>query len=277
MDRKGLVTEMKDLQKASTRFLIPLLVGVGLVSGVYALQQHTDWQSSLVSTSQFVKSDPSNTGLTPQQIQISQTVQSQIPSQEIRQNYNDLNQLYQQAAIGDIELQNIAQEWAKMTGGTVVLPPGGLKGRKRAEEKIRMDYNGDASRITDLTRISLEYDSLEQLYQALQAIPETANLVRFKDRFMQPTPGGYRDILLNLKLSNQHIAEIQLNLKSINQVRFGEGYPLYRKIRQIQVQAMNENRTLTPAEIQEIDALNQASKNLYDAALHSSSHSESNF
>lgn len=265
---------MKNLQKISTRFLIPLFVGVGLVSGVYQLQQRTNWQSSFVSTSQVVKSDPSNIGLTPQQIQISQTVQSRILSQELRQNSNDLNQLYQQAAIADIELQNIAQEWAKMTGGTVVLPPGGLKGRERAEEKIRMDYNGDASRITDLTRLSIEYDSLEELYHALKALPETVNLVRLKDRFIQPTPGGYRDILLNLKLSNQHIAEIQLNLKSINQVRFGEGYQLYQKIRQIQVQAMNEQRALTLAETQEIDALNQASKKLYDGALHPSSDSD---
>jgi hypothetical protein len=242
---------MKNLQKVSTRFFIPLLVGVGLVSVVYELQQRTDWQSSFVYTSQIVQSDRLNTGLTPQQITISKTVQKRILSQEIWQNSNDLNQLYQQAAIADIELQNIAQEWAKMTGGTVVLPPGGLKGRERAEEKIRMDYNGNASQITDLTRLSIEYDSLEQLYYALKALPETVNLVRLKDRFIQPTPGGYRDILLNLKLSNQHIAEIQLNLKSINQVRFGEGYQLYQKIRQIQLQAMNENRPLTLAETQE--------------------------
>ncbi len=69
------------------------------------------------------------------------------------------------------------------------------------------------------------------------------------------------------KLSNHHIAEVQLNLKSINQVRFGKGYQVYQKIRQIQVKAMNENRLLTIAESEEIEQLNSESQQLYNAAL----------
>ncbi|MGB3404709.1 MAG: hypothetical protein WBA77_18640 [Microcoleaceae cyanobacterium] len=254
---------MKNLQKISTRFFIPLLMGIGLVLGSYELK------FSLVSNNKINSSVAENTGLTSEKTQISQTIKSRVLPQILQQKYSNLDVLYQQAAIADIELQNIAKKWANITEGTVVLPPGGLKGRRRAEEKIKMDYEGDASKITDLARISIEYDSLEQLYFALQAIPETVKLVRIKDRFIQPTPGGYRDILLNVKLSNQHIAEVQLNLKSINQVRFGKGYQLYQQIRQIQVNAMNENRELSLAEQQEIEKLNQESQKLYDAALYS--------
>jgi hypothetical protein len=253
----------KNLRKISIRFFIPLVMGMGLVVGGYELKK------SLVSNNIIDQYGAENTGLTVKQTQISQNLQARVLPQVLQQKSNNLDVLYQQAAIADIELQNIAKKWAGATEGTVVLPPGGLKGRRRAEEKIKMDYQGDASKITDLARLSIEYDSLEQLYFALQAMPKTVNLVRIKDRFIQPTPGGYRDILLNVKLSNQHIAEVQLNLKSINQVRFGAGYQLYQQVRQIQVKAMNENRELTLAEQEEIDKLNQESQKLYDAALYS--------
>ncbi len=257
---------MKPL-KMSTRFLISAGFGVGLLFGVYELQQQNPWHSPQISQEQRVESQISVSGLTSEQIGISQTVQAQIVPQELRQQSQDLEVLYQDAAIASLELQNIANELATLTAGTIVLPPGGLKGRKRAEEKIQVEYNGDAARITDLARLSIEYDSLHQLYQTLQLLPESVNLVRMKDRFINPTPGGYRDILLNIRLSNQHIAEVQLTLKSINQIRFGEGYQIYQQVRKIQTQAMSENRELTLTETEKIRDLNQRSQQLYNAAL----------
>ncbi len=261
------------LSKISTRFLIPTVLGVGLFSGVYALQQRTADNLSSVSSQQTVESQVSVSGLTAEQVSISQTVQAQIVSQELRQNSQDLDQLYQEAAIANLELKNLANQLATRTGGKVVLPPGELKGRKRAEEKINLEYQGDASRITDLARLSIEYDSLNQLYEALKISPESIKIVRMKDRFVKPTPGGYRDILFNIQLSNQHIAEVQLTLKSINQVRFGEGYKLYKQVREILNLAMLENRELTAAEQQKISELNLASQKLYDAALVQANHS----
>lgn len=253
--------------KIRTYFLISALLGVGLLSGVYALQQRNLENLSSVSSQQTLESQTSISGLTAEQISLSQTVQAQIVSQELQQNSQNLDQLYQEAAIADLELQKIANELATLTEGTVVLPPRGLKGRKRAEEKIQLEYNNDASRITDLARLSIEYETLKQLYEALKFSPESFEIVRIKDRFIKPTPGGYRDILLNVKLSNQHIAEVQLTLKSINEVRFGEGFKLYQQVRQILNLAQLENRELTTTELQKIDELNDRSQKLYDAAL----------
>ncbi|MDY7023390.1 MAG: hypothetical protein SWJ54_18900, partial [Cyanobacteriota bacterium] len=148
-------------------------------------------------------------------------------------------------------------------GGNRELRPGHMRpGLDR-----QLEYNNDASRITDLARLSIEYETLEQLYEALKVSPESFEIVRIKDRFIKPTPGGYRDILLNIKLSNQHIAEVQLTLQSINEVRFGEGFKLYQQVRQILNLAQLENRDLTTTELQKIDQLNNQSQKLYDAAL----------
>ncbi|MGF1495064.1 MAG: hypothetical protein ACFBSC_21990 [Microcoleaceae cyanobacterium] len=205
-------------------------------------------------------------GLTAEQVALSQRVQAQVLQGERQQNSQDLDQLYKDAAVADVELQQVATELADMTNGKVILPPGGLKGRERAEEKINLEYDGDASRITDLARLSLEYISLEELYQALEAVPEKVTIVHFKDRFIKPTVGNYRDILLNVKLSNGHVAEMQLTLDEINKARFGEGYKIYQEVRGIQAKAVMEDRPLTAEESQRVEELTRQAEVLYDEA-----------
>lgn len=216
-----------------------------------------------------INSQPEQTTgeIAPQYLEISQRVQARVPNQELRQNNTDLNQLYEAAAVADVELQSITQELAKATQGTVVIPPGGLKDRERAEEKIMVDYGGDASRITDLARIALEYETLDQIYNALETVVDRTETLRFKDRFIKPTPGGYRDLLLNLKMPNGHIAELQITLRSLNEARFSQGHKLYEEARGIQAKAMMDGRELTPEESQRIEMLTQESEQLYGEAF----------
>ena len=39
--------------------------------------------------------------------------------------------------------------------------------------------------------------------------------LRVKNRFTEPAPFGYRDMLLNVRLANGHIAEVQLGFDSL--------------------------------------------------------------
>jgi hypothetical protein len=200
------------------------------------------------------------------QLDIAQKIQSKITHTTLKQNSNNLDILYQQAAIADQELQKMATEIAGSTGGIVKKPPG-LKGKERTLEKINTEYGGDASRITDLTRISIFYEDLDHLYQGLSLIAERSTIVRIKDRFQEPLPDGYRDILLNLKMSNEHIAEMQLHLNSIIAVKEGKGHDLYEQVRKIQAQAVAENRPLTAAELNQIERLTEESALLYNEAF----------
>ncbi|MDY7023416.1 MAG: hypothetical protein SWJ54_19030, partial [Cyanobacteriota bacterium] len=81
--------------KIRTIFLTSALVGVGLFSGVYALQQRNLENLSSFSSQQTFESTTSTSRLTAEQISLSQTVQAQIVSQELRQNSQNLDQLYQ--------------------------------------------------------------------------------------------------------------------------------------------------------------------------------------
>lgn len=97
-------------------------------------------------------------------------------------------------------------------------------------------------------RIAQSYESADDLYKALEKINKKAEIVRIKDRFIKPAPGGYRDILINVKQSNGHVTELQLHSKQIIDVKGGTGHKLYEKIREINGKAALESRPLSADE-----------------------------
>jgi len=77
---------------------------------------------------------------------------------------------------------------------------------------------------------------------------------------------GYRDIMMNLRMKNGHIVEVQIHLKAILDVKSGPGHALYERIRTIDAQAKHENRRLTPEEMAERQNLVAEMTILYDDA-----------
>jgi len=189
------------------------------------------------------------------------------------QSSNDLDTLYQQAAEADPILKSITSAIAAETGGEPMFPPG-LKGKPRAMEKIAGEYGGDASRIVDLSRASIVYDSVDALKAGLAALQGKVEIVKTKDRFDKPTASGYRDITLNVKI-NGHVCELQLHLKQIMEVKQGKGHELYEQSRAIEAKAQIEGRDLTAEEAAQIKAIEAEAKKLYDAAFDSATKTES--
>ena len=186
----------------------------------------------------------------------------------------DIEQLYKDAAVAQKELSGATVDIAGKTGGKPIVPEK-LKGRERAMEKITTDYKGDASRITDLARSSIEYKKLEDVYKGLEILKSKYEIVNIKDRFVKPTSAGYRDILLTVRMSNGHVCEVQLHLEQILAVKGGEGHKLYEIIREIEGKALKEGRALTPDEIAKIEWANGESRKLYNEAIEKATKGES--
>lgn len=178
----------------------------------------------------------------------------------------NLDILYKEAEVAQKELYEQVTQVASETKGEAKLPSS-LKGRERAMEKVMADYKGDASKLVDIARGSIVYNSYADLMGGLESCDRKLTLVREKNRFAQPTPAGYRDILLNVKLSNGHIAELQLHLTQILAVKSGAGHKIYEEVRKIEAAAQTADRALTSEESAKIKALNAESKALYDQAL----------
>ena len=211
--------------------------------------------------------------LTPNQLAASlwarQLVEADTGGKVPRQRTRDLDVLYGDAAVAHKQLRQITLNIAACTGGSAVFPPGGgLKGRKRAEEKIEVELGGDASLLMDIARSSIAYDTVDQVYGALATILRQGyEVVRFKDRALEPLPSGFWDIHLNLRMPNGHIAELQLHLKAIQAYSKGPGHRLYEKIRTMESRAFREKRPLTLEERERIDRFNCEQRQFYQAAF----------
>ena len=77
-----------------------------------------------------------------------------------------------------------------------------IKKETRVREKTKNDYNGDYSRVTDMFAASLIYPDEKSLLATFNKIKNREDVIRIRDRWHKPTVDGYRDIQLNILLSN---------------------------------------------------------------------------
>jgi hypothetical protein len=181
-----------------------------------------------------------------------------------RQPHADLDRLYADAVPAMAHLKAHTERIAKLVGGEPRVPST-LKGRPRTEEKIRADFQGDASRIVDLARSSIVVESMSQLRRALAAVRETYPVVRVKDRFKTPV-NEYRDMLLNVRAPNGHVMEIQLHLKTVIEAK-KQGHHLYEDARTIEAKVKGPPpRDFTAEERHRVAQLELSMRQLYREA-----------
>ncbi|WP_299884217.1 hypothetical protein [uncultured Lacinutrix sp.] len=139
----------------------------------------------------------------------------------------------------------------------------GLKKKERALEKINSEYAGDVSRLLDIAGSKIVYNTIEEVYISLGKFNDEFNILKIKDRILKPI-NGYRDILMNIKMSNGHIVEFRLHLKAMDEVADGVGHKLYEKQRSLE--ALSKTRRLTKEEKIKISQLSKKQFELYETA-----------
>ena len=123
--------------------------------------------------------------------------------------------------------------------------PAPIKNVDRALVKVMEKYRRDFSKLTDLSRATLECMTEAALLDVLKKLLELAKegkifIVRIKHRldaaFEALEFGGYRDILINLAFSEDgHIVELQLNLSEFVRIKTkGGGHLAYGAARMLQ-------------------------------------------
>jgi hypothetical protein len=201
---------------------------------------------------------------------VSQRLESKLAgAPKVKQRTSDLDVLYREAADADAVLQKTTRELASELGGEAQFPPG-LKGRERALEKIASKYGGDAAGLTDISRATIQFDRLEDVYDALGELEGRGiEIVRLNDRFLKPTAEGYRDIITNVRMPNGHVAELQLHVKGVLKAK-DVNHVLYERQRSIVARAKIAGRDLTALERQTIDSLVAQQQATYSEAFRAS-------
>lgn len=169
-----------------------------------------------------------------------------------------LDEAYKLAAEAKPALDSFGERLAERLGCEFQSAP--LKGRERAEEKLRTKYRGDMSQLQDLARGRLICDTLEQIDEVKKIIEAHVKPVRAVDRMDKPTENGYRDVKYILPAPNGGVVEMQIQLRDLDRAD-KMTHKEYEKIRAITAGA--KDRPLTEAEQKEIALRQKRCKELY--------------
>lgn len=184
---------------------------------------------------------------------------------DIRQPYQSFLPLYHAAHAAQQELDTVLNRISSETGTKPLTAK--IKSPHRAKAKITTDLQGDCSRITDLARGSLIANDIPSLMQAYSQLGQTLTVVSVKNRFKNPAASGYRDLNVLVRLpQSQLVAEVQLHLAAIAEVKSGPEHQLYQQIQQIERQGIEENRNLSDLDQAQIARLRKTSQQLYQTA-----------
>ncbi|MFS1974932.1 RelA/SpoT domain-containing protein [Vibrio splendidus] len=181
------------------------------------------------------------------------------------QPYTDFDILYSKAHQGQAELETICKSTALLTNSEALFA--GVKSQARAEEKIALELDGDVTKITDLARATIIANDVESLVEVYEALSREADVVKLKNKFKSPADSGYRDLNLLVRLPKTNIiAEVQLHLKAIADVKSGPEHELYEIIQGIERHAIAEQRPINDIEAAQINSLRRQSLELYQQA-----------
>lgn len=190
-----------------------------------------------------------------------------IPSQTYltRQFSHDIDELYLHAPEAQSELLTMLDNLTGSIPGEIISPD--IKSYSRAQQKIANKFDGDASQLTDIVRASVVSHNIADLVSVYEGLSHQAKIVQVKNRFASPKESGYRDINLLVKLPDTDmIAEVQLHLGAIADIKSGDEHLVYEQIQAIELLAKQQTRPINDLEQQQIIQLRQDSHKLYHKA-----------
>jgi hypothetical protein len=184
---------------------------------------------------------------------------------DLTQSTQNFELLYAQGNKAQKELSQWLQQMAWISQGTPMIPA--QKSVERARTKIETELNGQVNQITDIARGTLVLKDIESLLTAYTWLAQRADILEVKNRFKAPAQSGYRDMKCLVRLpKTQHIAEVQLHLEGIANIKNGVEHQIYETIQHIERRANKDNRILSETEIQRITLLREHSQRLYKTA-----------
>ncbi|WP_410634660.1 toxin glutamine deamidase domain-containing protein [Amycolatopsis sp. cmx-4-83] len=139
----------------------------------------------------------------------------------------------------------------------------------RALAKIAK-YGWDGSQLHDLVGAKIQFERVADMYRALDAVRNDPELqiVDFTDRLAGPKDSGYRDLQLNVRLPNGHVAELRLHLTHIDEVASYE-HALYEVRRDFETLSRKDGREglLSPEEAALAAALTEQVRGRFEEAF----------
>ena len=141
-----------------------------------------------------------------------------------------MDQLYDAAEAAHLTFKGMLLRVAVAMGAGVTTSMPELKDRQRAEEKCANDYAGVVAMLRDIVRGSLVCDpsvDISELFRLVETDDAVAEIVKFKNRFAQPTANGFFDVNCQVKIQlgdgHTHLCEVQIHASAAAEYKLSSG------------------------------------------------------
>ena len=120
-------------------------------------------------------------------------------------------------------------------GSCAVVPL--IKALESAIRKVRDSYNGDWSKMRDISRFSFKTTTFSQIYEAYETLRNESwvEIVQVKNKYQTPNFMGYRDINMNLRITladgSKHLCELQMHLEQVLEIKNTVNHRCYEEVR----------------------------------------------
>jgi SPP1 gp7 family putative phage head morphogenesis protein len=133
-------------------------------------------------------------------------------------------------------IRGVAREFGMDTGDFADPEPatfffGPLKKADRVAAKAIGDYNGTLDEVGDVLRMTYVVDNPADALKLYRRLQEVDDPVDFKNRMLEPGWGGYRDMILKVRLKDGMRAEVQINTRAMLIAKEGPGHKIYERLR----------------------------------------------
>ncbi len=155
-------------------------------------------------------------------------------------NVTDMTSLYAEAAKSEPEFKALMADLQSTLGGELV-----MRSEMKTEESVNKkvstpNYAGDFARVVDVLGGTLVFDTEEELLAVAEKLKDDSRIVRIKDRWTEPNPDGYRDYLMNVRLGNGYVGELQLHHRGIAEAKQAIGHNLYKLVDGLKAEGYGE-------------------------------------
>eukprot|EP00039_Didymoeca_costata_P030340 m.29080 g.29080 ORF g.29080 m.29080 type:complete len:981 (+) comp8062_c0_seq1:266-3208(+) len=113
-----------------------------------------------------------------------------------------------------------------------------LKELTRSVVKVESKYKGNYSRLVDIARNTIKHHSIKDIANTIKAFrsDDTIKVLEIKERLSDPHDAGYRDVLVKVLIKEvKHVAEIQLTLVPLMEIKSHGGHLAYKITRALRL------------------------------------------
>ena len=185
----------------------------------------------------------------------------------LRMDVDNLDQVYEMAKAGMDDIRNAIESVGRDLG-LIVKMRNSLKGRERANYKVRFDYEGDAGKLLDVYGGTIVLQPGDSFTDVIDAVKERGlDVVRVKSGYAHESKYGYADVKLNLRTRHGFIGELILIEQHMMEVKGEVGHLIYEVGRKIDQAIESEPDSVKKARLKTLqEALAQYSQGLYQGA-----------